>query len=733
MKKGKLLAYLLVIALVVSCLPFAYVVAEPTEKPRLLVLTDIGGDPDDQQSMVRLMCYSNEFDIEGLIATSRLGHGYTVEPDLIQEIVDGYGQVYNNLVLHDSNYPTKAYLESKIKSGQPSPGTGSLGAGKDTEGSNWIISCVDTVDSRPLNIAIWGGATDLAQAIWKVKNTRSTEEFNAFVSKMRVHCIAKQDNTVDWIINNAPNIFLILNYNVDSSSAVFRGMYRGGDVTITQTAWMNTNVKTNHGALGALYPMVTNIGCMKEGDTPSWFYFLSGRLGLGDPEYPNWGSWGGRFNHSANNRWVDGTDTYGGTTDGHATVWRWRQEFQNDFAARMDWCVMPYSQANHRPVAAVNGSLIRTVAPGTVVTLDATGSTDPDGNTLSYEWMYYKEAGSYGSDLTINNSQSITANFTAPTVSTPETIHVILKVKDGGSPSLVSYKRVIVTVDPNATPPDSIITNMVVNDTANAEDWSIQQNLQAGNLQYGDRTSIITGVPSSISGCTWIRTANDSKAYVSDPIVTFTATQPVDVYVAHDDRVTTKPSWLTGWTDTGEDLLDAAPRPFSLYKKTFSEGSNISLGNNGASGSVSMYTIIVKPSEASIPIEIIIDNGDGGAVYEETGTWHNSALKGYDNTGTRFSNAVGSTAKWTPNIQNAGSYTVYVWYPYHENSATNARYVINYSGGSVNITKNQTQGAGQWTELGTFDFAQGTGGYVRLEAVTNGGNYRADAVRFVKN
>ena len=40
------------------------------ERPRLVVLTDIGGDPDDTQSMIRLMTYSNEFEIEGLIASA---------------------------------------------------------------------------------------------------------------------------------------------------------------------------------------------------------------------------------------------------------------------------------------------------------------------------------------------------------------------------------------------------------------------------------------------------------------------------------------------------------------------------------------------------------------------------------------------------------------------------------------------------------------------------------------
>jgi uncharacterized membrane protein len=48
----------------------AYGAGDRADKPRLIVLTDIGGDPDDQQSMVRLMVYANEFDIEGLIASA---------------------------------------------------------------------------------------------------------------------------------------------------------------------------------------------------------------------------------------------------------------------------------------------------------------------------------------------------------------------------------------------------------------------------------------------------------------------------------------------------------------------------------------------------------------------------------------------------------------------------------------------------------------------------------------
>jgi alpha-D-xyloside xylohydrolase len=140
-----------------------------------------------------------------------------------------------------------------------------------------------------------------------------------------------------------------------------------------------------------------------------------------------------------------------------------------------------------------------------------------------------------------------------------------------------------------------LITNMVVSDSGNAVDWSIQANLQSGNQQFGDRTFTFTTVPPSVAGCDWIRTANDSKSYASDPLVTLTVTANADVYVAHDDRITTKPSWMTGWTDTGENLVnnEPTPKPFSLYKKSYTANSSVPLGRNGNT-SYSMYTVIVK-------------------------------------------------------------------------------------------------------------------------------------------
>lgn len=429
------------------------VIGDRTGKPRLLVMTDIGGDPDDQQSMIRLMCYSNEFDLEGLIATgTNSSHDDWVHPELIREIVGAYGKVRENLLLHKSGYPAEEELLDKIKTGQPS--LDCIGEGYDTEGSDWIISCADREDARPLYIAIWGGATDLAQAVWKVKNSRKAEAFDAFLAKLFVYSINKQDSGIDWLLENVPKLLMVLSVNVTNKlAAAYRGMYLGGEETLTSTGWIREHITEGHGPLGDLYPMRAGTmpnphRCMKEGDTPSWFYFLSGIQGLGNPSKPGQGSWGGRFKKASEYLWLDAEDMVNGIRDSRATVWRWRPEYQNDWAARMDWCVKPFAEANHPPVAMVGGALERQVAPGATVTLDASESWDPDGNELSYEWMYYKEAGTWEGELKFSQNREKSLEFIAPVTPVTTELHIILKVRDSGSPTLTGYQRVVVRVDP---------------------------------------------------------------------------------------------------------------------------------------------------------------------------------------------------------------------------------------------------------------------------------------------
>ena len=60
------------------------------EKQRVIVMTDIANEPDDQMSMVRFLVYANQFDVEGLIATSSTWMKNKVRPDVIRMLVDAY-------------------------------------------------------------------------------------------------------------------------------------------------------------------------------------------------------------------------------------------------------------------------------------------------------------------------------------------------------------------------------------------------------------------------------------------------------------------------------------------------------------------------------------------------------------------------------------------------------------------------------------------------------------------
>ena len=315
------------------------------ERPRLAVLTDIGGDPDDQQSLVRLMVYANAFEIEALIATSAGVRGEvpvpTTRPDLIRAIVDAYGEVRPHLLRHADGWPSVETLRGVIRSGNPRRERAHVGEGHDTEASRWLVARIDAgTVARPLHIAIWGGQTDLAQALWRVKHDRGARAYRAFAAKIRVFDVADQDGLADWLRQEFPGLHYVLSAAVpghDRRTATFRGMYLTGDEGLTSCAWIEEHVRRGS-VLGALYPTRTYTapnphGCMKEGDTPSWLFFLP--AGGNDPADPARPGWGGTYRRGADGWWRDLPVT--GTTDPRETVSRWRPAIQADFARRMTW------------------------------------------------------------------------------------------------------------------------------------------------------------------------------------------------------------------------------------------------------------------------------------------------------------------------------------------------------------------------------------------------------------
>lgn len=160
-----------------------------------------------------------------------------------------------------------------------------------------------------------------------------------------------------------------------------------------------------------------------------------------------------------------------------------------------------------------------------------------------------------------------------------------------------STPTVTPTPTPTATPGQLQLSNMTVFDTGNASKWSLKTNLQVGNTQYGDRTYTFVTLPNSLLGASWIQTANGSKAFTANPLVTFNINQQATVYVAFDSRLTV-PSWIDGtWTNTGLTLTDSqglSSSTFNLYFKVFQTGQ-VSLGPNDTGNTgVNMYSVIVQ-------------------------------------------------------------------------------------------------------------------------------------------
>jgi hypothetical protein len=439
-------------------------------KPRVIVLTDIANEPDDEESMVRFLVYANEYEVEGLISTTSVWLRDKTRPDLIHAAVDAYGQVRANLALHAPGFPEAAALKAVVHDGQHGFGMAAVGAGKSTAGSRHIIEVVDRPDERPIWISVWGGANTLAQALWDVKYTRTPAELARFVAKLRVYTISDQDDAGRWLRITFPDLFYIVSPgsvdNKDYHSSTWSGIsgdrfYRNGpmeDFELVQNPWLEANIIVGHGPLGARYPKLAYI---MEGDTPSFLGLIDN--GLGWRVSPAYGGWGGRYElrqsyGETRPIWTNSRDLVK-TADGRehmssqATVWRWRRAFQHDFAARMDWCVKPVGEANHPPLAVLNGD--RTKAPlelaapsGGVVTLDAGGTKDPDGQTTEVRWFAYPEAGTCRGAAVVENAGGMSVQVQAPVTREPCTAHVILEVRDAGQPQLTAYRRAILMVKP---------------------------------------------------------------------------------------------------------------------------------------------------------------------------------------------------------------------------------------------------------------------------------------------
>ena len=283
--------------------PLAARVDPYSPKPRIIVLTDIANEPDDQMSMVRLLVYSNQFDIEGLVATTSTWMRNRVRPDVIQSVIDAYAEVRPNLLKHQPGFPEAAALKALVVPGQPGVRHGRRRSDKlRSAGSDADRAMRPADDPRPLWIAALGRHEHACAGADGRARHASTAELDALVSRLRVYSISDQDDAGPWIRREYPRLHYIVSPSTPDGAGV-----RLRDVDrhqrrplLPQRARRRLHdlhrrlgeraTSARKGPLGKLYPYPC---CIHEGDTPSFLGLIDN--GLASAMSPTFGGWGGRY------------------------------------------------------------------------------------------------------------------------------------------------------------------------------------------------------------------------------------------------------------------------------------------------------------------------------------------------------------------------------------------------------------------------------------------------------
>ncbi|KAF2465382.1 DUF1593-domain-containing protein [Lindgomyces ingoldianus] len=462
-------------------------------KPRVFILSDISNEPDDAESLCRYLLYANQFETEGLVACTSTWMRNRVCPQDMEKIIDAYAGTVENLNTHvhpNWKYPSAEHLKGLVRKGAETYGMTAVGDDIPlSPGGELLLQKIIAPSRQPLWVLCWGGTNVLASVLLQIDHKYSPEDSQRLLSRLRVYAISDQDDTGAWIRSNFPDIFYISSvhgwnqYGMAAWTGIsgdkYYGFDHGGpDFTKMEKDWIKENIQI--GPLGSVYPDYLFI---PEGDTPTFLYLIQN--GLGISEFPEYGSWGGRYVKTdissdglGSNHYSDAVDRVIGKdgrlhVSNHATIWRWRDAFQNDFAARIKWSMQSaFEGANHHPVICINDATgvqpVKIEAEaGSSVTLDARKTYDPDeGDKLSFKWHHYRDPSATQwwveaevAELGIKNldDEGRMVEVTLPPpekcavdqiskkpIEKGQLLHLILEVTDDGVPSLTSYRRILI-------------------------------------------------------------------------------------------------------------------------------------------------------------------------------------------------------------------------------------------------------------------------------------------------
>ena len=434
--------------------------AENDLKPRLVVCTDIAPadvEPDDMESMVRLMAYADMFEIEALITSV----GWNCDPypaewaEYLQRVIEAYRKDVPKLMrrsgqqefmsLEEENkqqyigyWPSADYVKSRAVMGSIHGGIKAIGADNDSPGSELLIRLADEDDTRPIYVAAWGGANTLAQAIWRVKQTRSAEELKKFVRKFRIYTITDQDMQYSMRMNRSysSHMWLRREFADDLQFVWDEGTWQE-QCELGKRHWQQhkDNIQ-GRGALGSEYPTYK---WGVEGDTPSFLYVMPN--GLNNPEDPHQCGWAGYHERgmcadSLTTAWTSWQEPVRSISVGYKQ--RFYPDELNDFMARMQWAAE--GKGNLNPYIVIPNDTINITINS--LSLDASKSFDPDGDNLQFSWWQQPEIGK--TKVKIEQADQPIATLRIPADAKGDTIHIICEVHDDGPYHLPAYRRIII-------------------------------------------------------------------------------------------------------------------------------------------------------------------------------------------------------------------------------------------------------------------------------------------------
>ena len=319
----------------------------------VIIDTDLGGDPDDIQSLFRAVHYSDIIKIKGIVSTPNTdisGHPW----DTIKQtrLIDTWIQRIDVEQLHQKGYNELMHeddLRAMVKAGATVPG--SPAETQSTEGSAWIIKTARKYTSeKPIWILVWGSLTTTAQALYDAPDIADRIRIYYIGSSNTLHDSKSRDFVFNFMKKEHPDLWWIENGILPKGShETFRGVYQTGnqDGEWAFTKFTDVNIR-NHGSdhsglfkekCGDVFPLANYPkNSLKEGDSPSLLYLISPAVGkVGNIDDPTQESWGGQFMHfdSINhpNYYIDLNKS---PKECQMTIGKWRQDFLGDWKMRWD-------------------------------------------------------------------------------------------------------------------------------------------------------------------------------------------------------------------------------------------------------------------------------------------------------------------------------------------------------------------------------------------------------------